>query len=111
MSAALVAAVGRLGVHAIELAHAFREIGLRGFHDEMVMVGHQAIRMTAPVEALNHFAQHVDEGRSVGVVFHDRLAPIAAGGDVIEGVGEFDAQRSRHGVADTDFGEMLQCET
>ena len=49
---ATMPAIDILGVHAIELAHTGRQIGLGGFDDEVVMVGHLAPGMHRPVVAL-----------------------------------------------------------
>jgi len=47
--------------------------------------------MTQPLEAPDDFAQHLKERQAIGVVFHEGLAPIPAGGDMAEGACEFDA--------------------
>jgi len=41
-----------LGVNSIELTHTARERGINRFDKEVIVVGHQAVRMTEPVEAL-----------------------------------------------------------
>lgn len=41
--------------------------------------------MTQPMEALDDFGQYLKERQAIGIVFHDGLAPIAAGGDVAKG--------------------------
>ena len=51
----------------------------------------QAKRMTQPIEALDDLGQYLKERQAIGVVFHDELAPIPAGGDMAEGACEFDA--------------------
>lgn len=43
--------------------------------------------MAAPVEAPDDFGQYIREGQAVGIIFDDRLMPITAGGDVVEGCG------------------------
>jgi hypothetical protein len=56
----------------------------------MIVVGHEAVRMADPVEAFRNVCQHVDKRLAIRIVLEDRLAPITAGGDVIEGSGKFD---------------------
>ena len=63
-------------------------------------------RLTDPVVALHHLAQNTQEALPIFVVLEDRLAPVATGGDVIQGAGKFDAQGSGHAETLT---EPLSC--
>lgn len=54
------------------------------------------VRMTQSMEALDAFAARTrEERRAPGVVFRDRLARIAARGDVVEGACEVDANGAK----------------
>jgi hypothetical protein len=39
-------------VNAVQLSHAVRKVGIRSFDDDVVVVGHLAVGMAAPVEPL-----------------------------------------------------------
>ena len=85
-----------LSVDAVEMAHATGEIGLGSFHEEMVMVGHQAIGVAAPAKALNSVAEQVEKLLSVSIVHKDVVAAIATGRDMIDATGEFHTQGTSH---------------
>src|SRR5579859_1424106 len=92
-----VTPVACLGKHSVQLAHAFGQVGIRGLDEQMVVVVHQAPGIAQPVELPDHLAEDAQKALPVGVVLEDVLAPVAARGDVIERVGEFDADWTRHG--------------
>jgi len=46
------------------------------------------------VVAFHHLCRNTQEAVPIFVVLEDRLAPVAPGGDVIQGTGKFDAQGS-----------------
>jgi len=48
------------------------------------------------VEARHRLGDDFEQEPAVIAILEDGLATIAAGSDVIEAVGEFDAQRARH---------------
>ena len=84
-------AVEGLSVDAVD-AHEPRQVGLAGVQHEVVVVVHQAVGQHLRAEALHALGQHGEQGSAVGVVHEDGLAPVAAGGDVVHGAGEFDAE-------------------
>ncbi len=45
--------IERLGVDSVELLHPPREVCPRRFHQQMVVIGQQAISMTDPAEVLD----------------------------------------------------------
>ncbi len=53
-----MAPVDELGIDAIELAHAGREIAFRGLDDEVVVIAHLAPGVNRPVEPLTALRQH-----------------------------------------------------
>ena len=55
--------------------------------------------VTGPAEAIADRSQQFQKPALVGLVPVDGLAGVAAGGEVIEGAGEFKAQGAGHGVA------------
>ena len=48
VAGAVVAPVEGLGVHAVQIAHAAREVGRRRLEHEVIMVAHQAIGVAQP---------------------------------------------------------------
>jgi hypothetical protein len=44
----------------------------------VVVVRHQAIGMTEPIEALHHFSEHAKEHDAIFVVFKNRFTTIPA---------------------------------
>ena len=49
--------VVRLGIAAIQLAHTQRQIGLRRFDQEMIVIVHQAVGMTEPAIAIDDMGE------------------------------------------------------
>lgn len=87
-----------LRVHAVQLPHALRQIGLGRLDHHMVMVGHLALRVTSPVESLADLLE--------------ALPPITPGSDVIKTTSQFDTKRTRHDIkltAGTHEGETCVC--
>lgn len=89
--------VGPLGVHTVEMAHATRQVAPRGLDQQMVMIGHQAVGMALPAEALQNLRHHAKESRAVGVRQIDVGKPISPCRYVIERAVEFDPQGPCHG--------------
>jgi len=84
---AFVAAIERLRVDAVEAAHAVGEAPELGFHDQVVVVRHQAEGVDAPVVPLDGLRKEGEEeavfvGRQEGGVSRH-----AARGDVIDAFG------------------------
>lgn len=93
---ASMAAVAPLRIDPVQLPHALGQIAIDGLHHQVVVVGHQAVSVTAPVEALYHLTQDFEKPNPIGVVLLDRFAAITAGSDVVERAGEFDADGAGH---------------
>jgi hypothetical protein len=91
-----MASVRGLPVDAVQIPDSLREIAFDRLDHEVVGVGHQAVGVTDPVVAFHHLCQNTQEPAPIFVVLKDRLAPVATGGDVIQGTGKFDAQASGH---------------
>jgi hypothetical protein len=91
-----MAAIRRLGIDTVELTHPLGEVRIRRLYDDVVMLGHLAVSMAAPVETAAHLAQHGEPVHAVLIVAIDRLAPVTARGDVVEPAAELDAEGSAY---------------
>ena len=101
-----VPAVGCLRVDAVQLPHPLRQIALEGLCDEMVMIGHEAIGRAAPMKAVGDLFEDVQEDLPITVIVVDRLLPVAARGDVVDGAGKFDSQGSGHAWSSANRTEV-----
>jgi len=94
--AALMAAVEAARVVAVQVAHPEIQVGLAGFHDEVVVVAHQAVAVDPPAIATGDAGEQVQEDDAVLAVAVDRHAGVAARRDVVVRPGEDRSQRSCH---------------
>lgn len=83
MPLAMMATVEALGVDAIQVTHAPRQIGLRRFDQQVIMIRHQTIGVTAPTKALNCVAQQREKQFTVVVLQEDIFASISSRGDMV----------------------------
>jgi hypothetical protein len=83
--------VERLGIPTIQLSHTEGQIRLRRFHEEMIVIIHQTIRMAEPSIAIDDMREQGEKLRAVTVIGNDILPSIAATRDMIDGVRELDA--------------------
>ena len=90
--------VKKLGVDAVELSHAEREVSIGRFDQKMVVVGHEAVGVAQPVITLVDVLKGVEEVLAVLVVFEDGLLFVAAGGNMIYGTWVFYAKWAGHGA-------------
>lgn len=95
-------AITVLREHPIELSDSLRKVGVRCLDEQMVVAGHQAIRVHHPVEARGHRGQHVEELHAIGVILVDRLTTIAARGHVVLRAFELDAEGTGHAAESND---------
>ena len=93
----MVAAIGILRVHAVELPHSGGEIAFYRFYDEVVVVAHLAPRVNPPVVAFTDLREDRKPCQTVGVVVVDILTPVATRGYVIQAAGNFKTERTGHG--------------
>jgi hypothetical protein len=49
VTAPIVPFIEELGVYSIQLAHAYGQVGVWGFVEKMIMIGHEAVSVTNPV--------------------------------------------------------------
>ena len=80
-----------LGVYAVDVSHAPGYVGIRGLDQQMIVVGHQAVRGDAKIPHLRVFDQYLDESLVIIFVVKDRLTSPAAVHDVIPGIRKFDS--------------------
>jgi hypothetical protein len=73
-----------LRIHAVELAHPLREIAIRGLNHQMIVIAHQAVGVTQPVEILDHRSQNIQKSMTVFVVLEDPLLAVAPRRNVVE---------------------------
>src|SRR5258708_40176795 len=88
------------GVRAIEPVHAAGEVGLGRLNDEMEVIGHQDPGGEAPAEAVDDFAEEGEKGLAIGVGAEDGFALVATRGEVIDGAGILNANRTCHSTAE-----------
>jgi hypothetical protein len=74
-----------LRIHAIELAHASRQIAARRFHEQVIVILHQAVSVTAPIKPLHDGSDYGQELLTVTGIGVNRLTSIASRRDMIEG--------------------------
>jgi len=65
---------------------------------QVVVIAHQAIGQHLRVEAIRRLRDDLDLRPPIRIVAIDRLAPVTARGDVMDGAGKLDAQRAAHGA-------------
>ena len=109
MAYPVVPPVERLGVHPVELSHPPGQGGIDRLDQQMVMVRHQAIRVTEPVEPFGRPFQYLEELLPIGIIEKDILIRVTAGSDVIHCTWVFDPQWSCH--APSIHHSMLDCKT
>jgi len=69
-----------------------------GLDEKVVVVAHQAVGVAEPAVPLDDGGEDGEEKFPVISSVIDHPPGVAAGGDVVDGAGEFDAQRAGHGV-------------
>ena len=94
----MVPAVKGLGKQTIQLAHADGKIGFGRLDQQMVVVGHEAIRVADPAVAGYDLAQSLKKQFTVDVVQEDLLPIVTPAGEVIECAWKLHPERSCHGL-------------
>jgi hypothetical protein len=64
------------------MAHAARQVRLRRFDQKMIVIGHQAVRVADPTEAVDRVGERVEEELAIRVDEEDVLPRVAAARDV-----------------------------
>lgn len=87
-----VSTIEALDIHTVQLAHPPRQVGLRRFNEQMVVVAHLAPRVAHPIKTRANVAKYIQPDLSVGVRQIDVFAPIPPRGDVVEATGKLESQ-------------------
>jgi len=75
-------AVERLGVDAVQMAHATRQARFRCLDEQVALVGHQAVGAANPAEALDRVGERVEEEVAIRIDEEDVLPRVAGARDV-----------------------------
>ena len=67
-----------LGVRSLQPLHAYRQIGLRRLHQQMVVIPHQNIRVDIPSRPLANLPQRGKEKPPIPFRLENRLPPVPA---------------------------------
>lgn len=89
-----LAAVDVPRVDAVDLPHQVRQVGGTRVQHEVLVAAHRAVGQHLCVEAFLRQRQVAQPLGPVAIVGADSLAPVAARRQVVDGEGEFDAQRA-----------------
>ena len=87
----LMAPVEMLGINAIQLARALRQIRFHRFNEQMIMIAHLAETVHDKMVPLADQRQHFLPGKAIGIVPVNGATPVAARSNVLEGAGKFKA--------------------
>lgn len=74
-----------LRINAVELAHAGRQIAAWRFHEQVIVILHQAVCVTAPIKPLHDGSNHSQELLMVTGIGVNWLTSIASRRDMVEG--------------------------
>lgn len=75
--------IAPLREHAVELAHAFRQIAVGRRDHRVIVIAHQAISVAHPVKPRDRIAKDLQKPLTVFVILVYGLAPIAARSNVV----------------------------
>jgi hypothetical protein len=67
-------AIEALGIDAVELSHPFGQVRVRRLHEQVIVVAHQTVGVTPPVEALANIGEQTQEHPPVAVTAIDSHA-------------------------------------
>ena len=84
----LMASIEMLGIDAIELAHALRQIRLDRFNEQMIMIAHLAETVHDKMMPFTHKFQYFLPSKAIGIVPINCATPVAPRSNVVEGTGE-----------------------
>jgi hypothetical protein len=70
--------VKELRIDAVELSHADRQIAVRGFDQQMIVIGHEAVSVTNPVISFLDVLEGVQEVFTVMAILEDGFLFVAA---------------------------------
>ena len=85
-----------LSIHAIELAHAGREISIKSFNDQVIMICHQTIPVAEPVELPANLTEQIEPLLPIIVMKKNIIRAVTTGSDVITSTRIFYTKWSSH---------------
>jgi len=71
MACTLMFSITFLCINTIKLAHPLRQVALRRFNKNMVMVIHQTPGMTSPVKPAAHLRKHIQPDLTILTIMED----------------------------------------
>jgi hypothetical protein len=104
----VVAALECLRIDIVEVAHQQRQVRTIRVQHEVIVIAHQAIGQHLRFNALHALLQNAEQLSTVAVALENRLALVAAGGDVVDRIREFDSQGAGYGAQDCGGGGKRQ---
>jgi hypothetical protein len=96
MTAPLMSAIESLRVDAVQVAHRYREVRLGCLKEQVIVVAHEAVRMTEDAITSRGGGQHDEKDRAIVVVLKNELPVVSASHHVVDPAGKLQAERSRH---------------
>jgi hypothetical protein len=90
-----------VGIHLIQLAHAYRKISVRGLDEDVEVIGHEAVGVADPVIAFIDVLEGVQEVFTVRVILKYRLFLVAARSNMIDCAWIFYAEGTGHEARST----------
>ena len=94
----LMTFIEKLRIDAVQLPHPRGKIAVRRLDQKVIVIVHHTVGMTEPVISFIDMLECVQEVDPVLVVLENGLLFIAAGGEVINGAGVFNAEGAGHAV-------------
>jgi hypothetical protein len=66
-----------LGIHAVQLPYTLRQVAVRCFDNQVIVVVHQTIDRADPMETVGDLSQDIQKERSIAIVLEDCFAIVA----------------------------------
>jgi len=98
MSDSVVSTIEPLCVNPVEKLHPVTQATARCLNKEVVVVRHQAVRVTDPALSIDNVSKDFEESGPIALVEKDTFSPIATTSDVVYSACVFQPQRSCHTV-------------
>jgi hypothetical protein len=95
-----------VGIGEVEIAHELAQVAQRGLQEKMKVVGHEDIAVELDGVYREGLAEDLKETLAVGVVLIEVFLFITPTGDVVEGAGILDAEKSGHARLWEEQGDL-----
>lgn len=105
----MVASIEDLGIDAVELPHASRQIRLGRLNQQVVVVAHLTPGLNDPTESFTTLGQYVQPCQAIRIVQINVLAAMSTRGHMVEATSKFKTQGTGHDASLA--GEMSDCMT